>query len=297
MRNFIAIDFETASEIRTTPVSIGICFVENGEIIREKSFFSLMNPGTNIFNPIAVRKHGITPEMVKDAPLFPEIWRTVLKKAIEENVVVIHSTSAHFSVITQCIALFELQSPKIRYLSTLQIAQKLGIPIAKYSLENLCAYYKIDYKDSHYSLKDAEATAKVALSIMQEQGYKDVMFLKMHQNSPNRTNFEYDNQSSTLDKYLMTKQEISNTDFSGKTFFIHGDKNLDGTIAAIISQRGRIGHYLSKEIDYVIFSENLSIPQLSLVDQLSNSEIKSIRLIPQEHFLHRDTSNQNSPYL
>lgn len=285
MRNFIAIDFETASELRTTPVSIGICFVENGEINKDKSYFSLMNPGTKIFNPIAVRKHRITPEMVKDAPLFPEIWRTVLKNAVEDNVVVIHSTSSHFSVITQCIALYELQSPKIRYLSTLHIAQKLGIPIAKYSLENLCNYYNIDYKDSHYSLKDAEATAKVALSIMQEEGYKDVMFLKMYHQTQSRSNFEYDNQTSILDKYLMTKQEISESDFQGKTFFIHGEKNLDGTIAAIISRRGRMRHYLTKEIDYVIFSEKLSIPQLSLIDQLSNSEIKTIRLIAQEHFL------------
>lgn len=285
MRNFITIDFETASEIRTTPVSIGICFVENGEINKEKSFFSLMNPGTNIFNPIAVRKHGITPEKVKDAPLFTEIWHKVLKKAVEDNVVVIHSTSAHFSVITQCIALFELQSPKIRYLSTLHIAQKLAIPVKKYTLENLCAYYNIDYKDSHYSLMDAEATAKLALCIMQEKGYKDILFLKMHNNSLTRSNFEYDNQASIFDKYQMTKQEVTETDFQGKTFFIQGEYNLDGTIAAIISRRGRIRHYLSKEIDYVIFSEKLSIPQLSLIDQLSNSEIKTIRLIAQEHFL------------
>ena len=48
MRNFAAIDFETANSCRSSVCSVGIVIVREGEIV--DSFYSLINPEPNYYS-------------------------------------------------------------------------------------------------------------------------------------------------------------------------------------------------------------------------------------------------------
>ena len=75
--DFIAIDFETATGHRDSACAIGIAVVEDLKVV--DTFYSLIQPPGLLFHPGNVRIHGITPDMVADAPLLddliPEIKR------------------------------------------------------------------------------------------------------------------------------------------------------------------------------------------------------------------------------
>lgn len=48
MKDFAAIDFETANNERTNVCSVGVVIVRNGEIV--DSFYSLIQPEPNYYN-------------------------------------------------------------------------------------------------------------------------------------------------------------------------------------------------------------------------------------------------------
>ena len=48
MRDFAAIDFETANNERTSVCSVGVVIVRNGEIV--DTFYSLIQPEPNYYN-------------------------------------------------------------------------------------------------------------------------------------------------------------------------------------------------------------------------------------------------------
>lgn len=75
MRNFAAIDFETANFERCSVCSVGVVIVRNGEI--DDTFYSLIHPEPNYFNRICTNVHGLTRQDTEDAPVFNEVWTQV----------------------------------------------------------------------------------------------------------------------------------------------------------------------------------------------------------------------------
>lgn len=72
MKDFAAIDFETANNERTSVCSVGVIIVRNGEIV--DSFNSLIQPEPNYYNYWCTQVHGLKEEDTEDAPIFPEVW-------------------------------------------------------------------------------------------------------------------------------------------------------------------------------------------------------------------------------
>jgi DNA polymerase-3 subunit epsilon len=70
--NFIALDFETANNDRSSACAIGLVKVENGKIVAKES--RLINPHTNFLH-FCVAVHGLTEVDVEDAPSFDEVWQ------------------------------------------------------------------------------------------------------------------------------------------------------------------------------------------------------------------------------
>ena len=75
MRDFAAIDFETANNERTSVCSVGVVIVRNGEIV--DSFYSLIKPEPNYYNYWYTQVHGLTRQDTEDAPIFPEVWKQI----------------------------------------------------------------------------------------------------------------------------------------------------------------------------------------------------------------------------
>lgn len=78
MRNFAAIDFETANNERTSVCSVGVVIVRDGEIV--DSFYSLIQPEPNYYNYWCTQVHGLTRQDTEDAPVLPEkFYKTSFK--------------------------------------------------------------------------------------------------------------------------------------------------------------------------------------------------------------------------
>ena len=74
MERFVAFDVETPNHYNNKMSSIGIAVIENGKIV--DSFSSLVCPET-YFDAFNISLTGITPEMVDEAPSFPELWQEI----------------------------------------------------------------------------------------------------------------------------------------------------------------------------------------------------------------------------
>ena len=75
MKDFVAIDFETANNERSSVCSVGIVIVRDGEIV--DSFYSLIQPEPNYYNYWCSQVHGLCHEDTDDAPVFPKVWAKI----------------------------------------------------------------------------------------------------------------------------------------------------------------------------------------------------------------------------
>ena len=73
MRDFVAIDFETANECASSVCSIGAVLVRNGEIV--KTFYSLIKPEPDYYKWFCQQVHGLGYEDTDDADVFPDVWK------------------------------------------------------------------------------------------------------------------------------------------------------------------------------------------------------------------------------
>ena len=89
MKNFAAIDFETANQQRTSICSVGIVIVRDGEIV--DSYYSLIKPEPEYYSYWNTRVHGLTMEDTMNARVFPEVWAEIQPK-IEGLPLVAHNS-------------------------------------------------------------------------------------------------------------------------------------------------------------------------------------------------------------
>ena len=162
--NFIAIDFETANEKRSSPCSIGIVVVKNNEIVEKIHY--LIKPKEMRFMPINIGIHGIRPGMVEDEPEFDEIWEKI-SHYFDNSLIVAHNASFDISVIRKTLELYGIQIPSFKYVCTMKMARNFypQIENAKLSTVNRFLGYKFNHHDA---LADALACSNVLLNISEE---------------------------------------------------------------------------------------------------------------------------------
>ena len=86
MKDFAAIDFETANECRS---SVGVEIVRDGLIA--DSFYSLISPEPEYYQWFCRQVHGLGPEDTEGAPVFPDVWAQIAPK-IEGLPLVAHNS-------------------------------------------------------------------------------------------------------------------------------------------------------------------------------------------------------------
>ena len=91
MKDFAAIDFETANGKRTSVCSVGIVIVRNGKIINK--IYRLIRPRPNYYTQWTTDVHGLTYSDTKEAEDFPEVWAEI-KPLIDGLPLVAHNS--HF---------------------------------------------------------------------------------------------------------------------------------------------------------------------------------------------------------
>ena len=78
LRDFAAIDFETANGKRSSVCSVGVVIVRGGEVVDE--FYSLIRPTPNYYSYFTTQIHGLTRADTDSAPEFPEVWAQIAPK-------------------------------------------------------------------------------------------------------------------------------------------------------------------------------------------------------------------------
>lgn len=160
MKNFVALDVETANNHLTAICSIGAVMVKNGEIAER--FYRLVRPIPNFYADINIRIHGICPADTEQAASFAEVWAE-LRPLIGNLPLVAHNKAFDENRIRATLEYYGLQTPSNAFLCTVEQARKvLGKRLNNLRLPTVAAYFGYKLKSHHNALADAEACAYIA---------------------------------------------------------------------------------------------------------------------------------------
>lgn len=160
MIDFCAIDFETATGERHSACEMGICVVENGEIVKTETWL-IKPPCFPYFNPRNVEIHGICSDDVCDAPTFEDIWHEA-ENLMYGSLMIAHNAGFDAGVLRSCLDYYGFFKPKINYLCSISLAKKSWRNLPRYGLKSLADHHGIQFTH-HRAGADAEVCAKIAL--------------------------------------------------------------------------------------------------------------------------------------
>lgn len=162
MRDFAAIDFETANNQRSSVCSVGVVVVRNGEIA--DTFYSLINPEPNYYTYWCSQVHGLTREDTEDAPVFPAVWAQI-EPLIEGLPLVAHNRPFDESCLKAVFRVYQMDYPDYEFYCTC-VASRKRWPGGHHNLDIIAARCGYDLKNHHHALADAEACAWIAMEIL-----------------------------------------------------------------------------------------------------------------------------------
>lgn len=162
---FIIIDIETTGNSykfgKITELAI---YQHNGQMITNQ-YSTLINPEIDI--PFYITKlTGITNEMVKNAPKFYEVAKTIVELTAGRTFVA-HNVSFDYSFLKEEFARLGYTFHR-KTLCTVQLSRKFLPGHQSYSLGKLCLDLGIEIKGRHRASGDALATAKLFEILLQK---------------------------------------------------------------------------------------------------------------------------------
>jgi DNA polymerase III subunit epsilon len=159
--DFTAIDFETANSSSASACSVGLVKVRDGRVVDRVHWYIRPPFPHNEFSEWNVRIHGITPEMVADAPGWGDHLPAFLEFA-EHDVLVAHNAGFDMGVIAKTSTALGLDVPDFRSLCSLQVARKT-YHLDSYRLPVAAMAAGFEDFSHHDALADAEACAAIVV--------------------------------------------------------------------------------------------------------------------------------------
>ena len=154
-KDFVAIDFETATGQRNTACSVGIVTFKDGEIVEE--FHALIQPPNNEYFWKNTEVHGITEYDTRNTGSFNSIYPEIYKR-LKGKTIVAHNESFDRSVLKQSMALYGIDAPDLnlheKWECSLKIYRDKGFKPA--DLAACCDIMDIELQH-HEALSDARA--------------------------------------------------------------------------------------------------------------------------------------------
>ena len=144
MKDFAAIDFETANNERSSVCSVGIVIVRNGEI---------------------VDTHGLCHEDTDDAPVFPKVWAHI-EPLIEGLPLVAHNKPFDEGCLKAVFRVYQMDYPDYEFYDTLCVSRRVMPELENHQLQTVAAACGYELEDHHHALADAEACAWIAREIL-----------------------------------------------------------------------------------------------------------------------------------
>ncbi|MBR5062307.1 MAG: 3'-5' exonuclease [Prevotella sp.] len=163
MRDFAAIDFETANYERSSICAVGVVVVRNGEIT--DSFYSLIQPEPNFYTYWCSQANGLCKEDTDNAPTFPSVW-TQVEQLIEGLPLVAHNIVFDENCLKAVFRVYQMDYPNYVFHDTLHVARRLFPHLENHQLHTVATACGYPLKNHHHALADAEACAKIAMEIL-----------------------------------------------------------------------------------------------------------------------------------
>lgn len=165
------IDFETANSDRGSICSIGVVVIRNGVMLRPREVLIKPHCSCRHFSPFNIGIHGITPDMVSEAPEWGEFFPK-LAPYLEGATVVAHNAAFDISVLRKGLELYGLQSPSFDFFCTCKAAKRLWPHFEDHKLNTLAALFGHRFRH-HNAAEDAEAAAIILNAMFRETGTRD----------------------------------------------------------------------------------------------------------------------------
>ena len=162
MRDFAAIDFETANYDRSSVCSVGVVIVRDGEIVDK--FYSLIQPEPNYYNYWCTQVHGLCRADTDEAPVFPDVWAQI-EPLIEGLPLVAHNRPFDEGCLRAVFRTYQMDYPEYEVLDTLAASRRLQPDLENHQLQTVAAACGFQMENHHHALADAEACAWIALHL------------------------------------------------------------------------------------------------------------------------------------
>ena len=162
MKDFAAIDFETANRHPASVCSVGVVVVRDGEIADR--LYHLIRPRPNFYSRFNTGIHGMSAEDTNGAPAFPEVWQQIAPH-IDGLPLIAHNSPFDEGCLRAAHLLYEMPYPGYRFHCTVRASRRAFPGLINHKLNTVSAYCGFDLKNHHHALADAEACAVIALKV------------------------------------------------------------------------------------------------------------------------------------
>ena len=184
MKDFVAIDFETANGQHSSICSVGLVVVRNGEIV--DTYYSLVKPTPNYYAWFCQEVHGLDRCDTDNAPVFSKVWAEIenllardfqdqfpdsdeplCDKLSNSVILVAHNARFDQSCLNAAFSTYGIHDRYYTFLDTLaQSRRHFGNALPNHQLQTVAAACGYDLKNHHHALADAEACAWIAREIL-----------------------------------------------------------------------------------------------------------------------------------
>ena len=165
MKDFAAIDFETANGNPGSVCSVGVVIVRDG-IITER-IYEMIKPEPEWYAYWNTRVHGLTENDTRNALTFDKVWRKI-EPRIENLPLVAHNSPFDEGCLRSVFKTYGMTYPDYEFHCTCRAARHVfgKTVLPNHQLHTVAAHCGFDLKNHHHALADAEACAVIALQIL-----------------------------------------------------------------------------------------------------------------------------------
>ncbi len=260
---FAVVDVETTGGHASGHSMTEIAIVVYDGIKVVNSYSTLLNPQQSI--PLGIQTlTGITPEMVREAPVFREKAEEI-RDFLGDHIFVAHNVNFDFSFVRSAFSSCGVDyNPK--RLCSVRYARKVEKGLRSYSLKNLCAHFNINNEAAHRAWGDAFATAKVLGNLLEKD--KDGQWQYLIKKNSGEFNLPAHLPSDEYKKLPEAPGVYYFKDQSGKPIYIGKATNLKKRVAShfISDKETKRSQAFKREIYHIDFEETGSELLASLLE-------------------------------
>lgn len=270
--NFTALDLETANANRHSICQIGICKFENANLVLKETF--LVQPPDNEYSHWNIDVHGISPDITKHEPLFPDIWNKI-QDHFENQVIVAHNAAFDADCLFKTLEYYGLQFPNMNFECTYQLSGMNLIDLSE-SLE-------IELREHHKALNDAIMCAEAYIKL--KNGIKPDL-QKVTIKEPRNLFTGHEKLSGNVLKPDLNNADANSPFFGKKCVFTGILSKIGREEAAMIVQKmgADIDTKITKKTDFVIIGAAVGPMKLKKIDEF-NASGSNIKMVYESEFL------------